>query len=48
MSSTLELLDRGRLYRESGDPSTAARILSEVATAAPDNRAVLTHSVSRI
>jgi len=42
MIEVLELLDRGRLFRESGDPSTAARILSEAATAAPDNRAVLT------
>lgn len=42
MNDVLELLDRGRMYRESGDPSTAARILSEVAAAAPDNRAVLT------
>ena len=41
-SVILELLGRGRMFRESGDPSTAARILSEVATAAPDNRAVLT------
>ena len=42
MTSMLDLLDRGRRYRESGDPSTAARVLSEVATAAPDNRTVLT------
>ena len=42
MIQVLELLDRGRMFRESGDPSTAARILSEAATAAPDNRAVLT------
>lgn len=42
MTEVLELLDRGRMFRESGDPSTAARILSEAATAAPDNRAVLT------
>lgn len=42
MIDILELLDRGRMFRESGDPSTAARILSEAATAAPDNRAVLT------
>lgn len=42
MTDTLELLERGRRYREAGDPSTAARILSEVVDAAPDNRAVLT------
>jgi Flp pilus assembly protein TadD len=42
MTDILELLDRGRMFRESGDPSTAARVLSEVASAAPDNRAVLT------
>ncbi len=42
MTDTKELLDRGRDYRESGDPSTAVRYLSEAAMAAPDNQAVLT------
>jgi Flp pilus assembly protein TadD len=42
MTDVLELLDRGRLFRESGNPSAAARFLSEAATAAPDDRAVLT------
>lgn len=42
MTTTHELLQRGRLFRESGDPSSAARYLSEAATAAPDNRAILT------
>jgi Flp pilus assembly protein TadD len=36
------VLDRARMFRESGDPSTAARYLSEAAAAAPDDRAVLT------
>jgi Flp pilus assembly protein TadD len=42
MTDTKELLDRGRLFRSSGDPSTAARYLSEAAQAAPTDRAVLT------
>ncbi|HEU5471128.1 MAG TPA: tetratricopeptide repeat protein [Actinophytocola sp.] len=37
-----ELLDRGRLFRMSGDPSNAVRYLSEAAEAAPDDRTVLT------
>lgn len=42
MTDVLDLLTRGRLYRESGDPSTAARYLAEAAEAAPESRAVLT------
>jgi Flp pilus assembly protein TadD len=42
MTDVLELLERGRLFRESGNPSAAARYLSEAATAAPADRAVLT------
>ena len=42
MTDVRELLDRGRMFRESGDPSTAARHLSEAATAAPDSRDILT------
>jgi Flp pilus assembly protein TadD len=42
MTDVLELLNRGRLFRESGDPSTAVRYLSEAAEAAPDDRAILT------
>jgi Flp pilus assembly protein TadD len=42
MTDIKELLDRGHDFRESGDPSRAVRYLSEAATAAPDNRAVLT------
>lgn len=42
MTDVLELLDRGKLYRDSGDPSTAARYLAQAAEAAPDSRAVLT------
>lgn len=42
MTDILELIARGRLYRESGDPSTAARHFAQAAEAAPDSRAVLT------
>ncbi len=42
MTDVFALLDRGRLFRASGDPSTAARYLAEAAEAAPDDRAVLT------
>lgn len=42
MTDVMELLDRGRLFRESGNPSAAARYLSEAAAAAPDDRTVLT------
>ena len=42
MTDVIELLERARLFRASGDPSTAARYLSEAAGAAPDNRAILT------
>ncbi|MGW5054226.1 tetratricopeptide repeat protein [Actinokineospora sp. NPDC004072] len=41
MTDILELVTRGRFYRESGDPSTAARLLAEAAELAPE-RAVLT------
>lgn len=36
-----ELLDKGRLFRSMGDPSTAARYLTEAAELAPSNGAVL-------
>jgi Flp pilus assembly protein TadD len=39
MTDVRDLLARGRLYRESGDPATAS---SRAAEAAPDARAVLT------
>ncbi|GAA4439511.1 tetratricopeptide repeat protein [Actinokineospora soli] len=42
MTDVLDLLARGRMYRESGDPSTAARYLARAAEAEPRSRAVLT------
>ncbi|SDC98636.1 tetratricopeptide repeat protein [Actinokineospora iranica] len=42
MTDVTTLLDRGRLFRASGDPATAARYLRAAADAAPDSRAVLT------
>ena len=42
MTDVKDLLDRGRMFRMSGDPSTAIRYLSEAATFAPDDRTVLT------
>jgi Flp pilus assembly protein TadD len=42
VTDVIDLLARGRLYRESGDPSTAARLLAEAAEAEPTARAVLT------
>lgn len=42
MTDILELLARGRMYRQGGDPSTATRYFAEAAEAAPDSRAVLT------
>ncbi|GLZ40514.1 tetratricopeptide repeat protein [Actinokineospora sp. NBRC 105648] len=42
MTDVLDLLDQGRLFRASGDPSTAARHLAEAAEAAPESTAVLT------
>ncbi|GGS12781.1 MULTISPECIES: tetratricopeptide repeat protein [Actinokineospora] len=41
MTDVLDLFTRGRLFRESGDPATAARLLAEAAVLAPE-RAVLT------
>ncbi|HVK21173.1 MAG TPA: tetratricopeptide repeat protein [Actinokineospora sp.] len=37
----MTLLEQGRLYRESGNPSVAARYLAEAAEQAPDSRSVL-------
>lgn len=37
-----ELVERGRLYRAAGDPSTAARHLAEAAEHVPEDRGVLT------
>lgn len=42
MNDILDLLAKGRLFRESGDPSTAARHFALAAAAEPDSRAVLT------
>lgn len=41
MTDVLDLLERGRLFRASGDPSTAARYLTEAAAAEPTSRSVL-------
>lgn len=41
MTDVREILDRARLFRSSGDPSTAARLLAEAVAAAPDDRTVL-------
>ncbi|SDN07887.1 Tetratricopeptide repeat-containing protein [Allokutzneria albata] len=38
---TMELFERGRMFRAAGDPSGAARFLSEAAASEPTNRAVL-------
>jgi Flp pilus assembly protein TadD len=38
----LTLLERGREFRAAGDPSSAARFLTEAAEAAPNDRLVLT------
>ncbi|HET9141498.1 tetratricopeptide repeat protein [Actinophytocola sp.] len=42
MTDVKDLVDRGRLFRMSGDPSTAIRYLTEAAAFAPDDRTVLT------
>jgi Flp pilus assembly protein TadD len=42
MTQIMELIERGRLYLASGDPSTAARLLAEAAESAPSDRALLT------
>jgi Flp pilus assembly protein TadD len=42
MTELITLLEQGRLYRESGNPSVAARYLAEAAALEPDSRAVLT------
>jgi Flp pilus assembly protein TadD len=42
MTDVMELVRRGRMYREAGDPSTAARHLSEAARHVPEDRSVLT------
>jgi Flp pilus assembly protein TadD len=42
MTDVMELVQRGRVYREAGDPSTAARHLSEAVRHVPDDRSVLT------
>ncbi|CRK61786.1 hypothetical protein [Alloactinosynnema sp. L-07] len=38
----MTLLEQGRLYRESGNPSVAARYLAEAAEQEPESRSVLT------
>ncbi|MFD1152234.1 tetratricopeptide repeat protein [Saccharothrix hoggarensis] len=42
MTDVLDLLRKGREFREAGDPSTAARYLAEAAEHAPRDRTVLT------
>lgn len=42
MTDLMTLLEQGRLYRESGNPSAAARYLAEAAEMEPKSRSVLT------
>ena len=42
MTELSTLIEQGRLFRESGNPSAAARYLTEAAELAPQSRAVLT------
>ena len=42
MTDVLDLLRKGRMFRASGDPSSAARYLAEAAEHAPRDRTVLT------
>lgn len=41
MTDVAELLERGRMFRAAGDPSGAARFLTEAAAAAPGSYSVL-------
>ncbi|SDJ47147.1 Tetratricopeptide repeat-containing protein [Actinokineospora alba] len=42
MTDVMTLLEQGRLYRESGNPSAAARYLAQAAELEPTSRSVLT------